>query len=209
VVIYGDPAVIAMEVFIRGLGVSCGCEAKQFVPEPRMNVHKHARMTSHGRLLTWCADEHFVLPIAAGIWLLSRAGSVGQRREADHLMTSVAVAAVLPHLSDCAGPPGPPGDPGSKAWHSSLRQTLRRLSFGARDACRSHRVGDRRRVSPCSALRLDNRRASGRQLLAHWTTDVLAGLAMGIGVERMLRSLSFKPTDSRRARTSRVRRQRF
>ena len=109
------------------------------------------------RILTWCADEHLVLPIAAGFWLLSRAGSAGQRREADHLMTSVGVAAVLTasrETSDCAGAPGPPGDPWPKAWHSSLRQTLRRLSFGARDACRSHRVGDLRRGSP-SCYRAD------------------------------------------------------
>lgn len=50
------------------------------------------------RILTRCADEHLVLPVAAGIWFLSRAGSAGQRREADHLITSIAVAAVLPHL---------------------------------------------------------------------------------------------------------------
>ena len=49
-------------------------------------------------ILSWCADEHLVIPIAAGIWLLSRSGNARQRREADHLISGVAVAAVLPHL---------------------------------------------------------------------------------------------------------------
>jgi undecaprenyl-diphosphatase len=35
-------------------------------------------------------------------------------------------------------------------------------------------------------------------LLAHWTSDVLAGLVMGVGIERLLRFLWFKPGDPRR-----------
>ena len=161
------------------------------------------------RILTWCADEHFVLPIAAGIWLLSRAGSAGQRREADHLMTSVAVAAVLPHLLkhliaqerpdrlEIHGPrhgiprSGRPYDafPSGHAMHVG--------------AIASAISGAAPRAAPFVWTIGGLVAATRIVLLAHWTTDVLAGLAMGIGVERMLRLLSFKPTDSRRTRISR------
>ena len=93
------------------------------------------------RILTWCADEHLALPIAAGIWLLSRAGSVGtsRGRPSYNQRCGGGGAAASLETSDCAAAPGPPGDPWSKAWQSLLRQTLRRLSFGARDACRPSR----------------------------------------------------------------------
>jgi len=144
------------------------------------------------RILTWCTDEHLVLPITAGIWLLSRTGSAGQRREADHFTTSVAVAAVLPHLMKRLiaqerpdrleihgrrhGIPrsGRPYDafPSGHAMHVGAIASAM-SDFAPRAAPYVWTIG-----GLVAATRI--------VLLAHWTTDVLAGLAMGIGVERML-----------------------
>jgi undecaprenyl-diphosphatase len=50
------------------------------------------------RLLTWAADEHLLLAISAALWLASRDGDDRARRQADHLVLSVAATAILPHL---------------------------------------------------------------------------------------------------------------
>jgi membrane-associated phospholipid phosphatase len=50
------------------------------------------------RVLTWAADEHVLGVIAGGLWLSARAGNERERRQTDHLVLSVVVTAILPHL---------------------------------------------------------------------------------------------------------------
>jgi len=50
------------------------------------------------RVLTWAADEHVLGVIAGGLWLAARAGNERERRQTDHLVLSVVVTAILPHL---------------------------------------------------------------------------------------------------------------
>ena len=60
------------------------------------------------RLLTWIADEHLLVAITAGLWLAARRADDDARRQADHLVLSVAAAAVLPH-PQAADRPGAAG----------------------------------------------------------------------------------------------------
>jgi PAP2 superfamily len=50
------------------------------------------------RVLTWAADEHVLGVIAGGLWLAARAGNERERRHTDHLVLSVVLTAILPHL---------------------------------------------------------------------------------------------------------------
>src|SRR3954469_14082059 len=148
------------------------------------------------RVLTWAADEHVLLAIAAGLWLTSRQGSLRRRRQTDHLLLSVAATAILPHLLkrlfDQKRPDrqmihgrrygiprsGKPYDafPSGHAMHVG--------AIASAVSCVSPRVAP-------LAWGLGGLVAATRiVLLAHWTTDVLAGLTMGALVERCLRPLS-------------------
>jgi membrane-associated phospholipid phosphatase len=161
-------------------------------------VARHASPAVEGpaRLLTWAADEHVLLAISAALWLASRDGDDHARRQADHLMLSVGATAILPHL---------------------LKRVIdqerpdRRMIHGRRHGiprsgkpCDAFPSGHAMHVgavasavswaSPKSApvaWGLGGLVAATRiVLLAHWTTDVLAGLVMGALVERCLRPLS-------------------
>ena len=144
------------------------------------------------RLLTWAADEHVLYVVAAGLWLAARAGDERERRQTDHL----ALTAILPHLL--------------KRLIDQERRPDRSMVHGRRHGIpRSGKAYDAfpsghamhvgavasavSRAYPKSApiaWGLGGLIAATRiVLLAHWTTDVLAGLAMGALVERCLRPL--------------------
>lgn len=147
------------------------------------------------RLLTWVADEHVLYVIAAGLWLASREGDKRQRGQTDHLVLSVVVTAILPHLlkrlidqerpDRCMihgrrhGIPrsGKPYDafPSGHAMHVGAVASAVSWAFPRR-APIAWGVG-----GLVALTRII--------LLAHWTTDVLAGLTMGVLVERCLRPL--------------------
>src|ERR1700748_2597521 len=50
------------------------------------------------KVVTWGADEHLLLGLAAGWWLLSRGGSASHRLASDHVLVTTIAASVLPHL---------------------------------------------------------------------------------------------------------------
>jgi membrane-associated phospholipid phosphatase len=148
------------------------------------------------RLLTWAADEHVLYVIAAGLWLASREGDKRQRRQTDHMVLSVVATVILPHilkrLIDQERPDrcmvygrrhgiprsGKPFDafPSGHAMHIGAFASAVSWAFPER--------------AP-TAWVLGGLVALTRIiLLAHWTTDVLAGLTMGSLVERCLRPLS-------------------
>jgi membrane-associated phospholipid phosphatase len=148
------------------------------------------------RLLTWVADEHVLLPISAGLWLAARAGDDSQRQQADHLVLSVVATAILPHvlkwLIDQERPDrcmvhgprhgiprsGKPYDafPSGHAMHVGAVASAVSWAF-PKSAPIAWAIG-----GLVAATRI--------VLLAHWTTDVLAGLMMGAFVERCLRPLT-------------------
>ena len=158
--------------------------------------HASPAVERPARLLTWAADEHVLLAIAAALWLASRDGDDHARRQADHLLLSVGATAILPHL-------------------------LKRLidqERPDRQMIHGRRHGIPRSGRPCDAFPSGHAMHVGAVasavswaspklapvawgigglivatrivLLAHWVTDVVAGLVMGALVERSLRPLS-------------------
>ena len=145
------------------------------------------------RALTWGADEKILLVLASIGWLASRRGSEQLRRAGNHALLVTVSASLLPH--------------GLKRLFNQTRPDRRTvighvhgISFSGKpeDAFPSgHALHMGALASAAGALPEDHRRvirtlAIGLSLtrvvvLAHWASDVVAGFALGIVLERTLR----------------------
>jgi membrane-associated phospholipid phosphatase len=145
------------------------------------------------RALTWCADEKVLLALAAAGWIASRDGSEPLRRAGNHALLVTVVAALLPHgfksLFNQTRPDrktvlghingisfsGKREDafPSGHALHmGALASAAGTLPPGPRWSIRALAIG-------LSLTRV--------AILAHWASDVVAGFAIGVGLERLLR----------------------
>jgi membrane-associated phospholipid phosphatase len=170
-------------------------------------IAAHARpgIEEASRALTWGADEHVLLALSVAGWLYAHVRRSTARPFANHLLTVSVVTAVLPHIL--------------KSFIDQTRPdrlTLQGHSRGipisgnSRDAFPSgHAVHMGALASAAGVLPRGPRRilraaAVGLSLtrivlLAHWTTDVLAGFALGAAVERLLRPRELvEATDKKR-----------
>ncbi len=148
------------------------------------------------RALTWGADEKVLLILAAAGWLASRGADEPLRRTGDHALLVTVAASLLPHglkrlfdqtrpdrttvLGHMHGIPlsGNRKDafPSGHALHmGALASAAGALPAGPRLAVRMLAVG-------LSLTRI--------AVLAHWASDVVAGFALGAGLERLLRALT-------------------
>ena len=143
------------------------------------------------RILTWLADEKLMLTAVAMFWATVRLepGSAKVRREADRMLLGVAIAGLLPHLfkhiinrrrPDRAVVHGPRhGIPRSgDAWDSF--PSGHAVHIGAL-------AGPLLRAAPSAArpflgAGLAGLAATRVLLLAHYASDVLAGLLIGVGI---------------------------
>jgi membrane-associated phospholipid phosphatase len=153
--------------------------------------------TEHAaQALTWGADEHVLTALAAAWWFYSRRQPRGQRNAADHILITTLVASALPHLLKTVFDQRRPD-----------RLTVRGhwrgvpLSGNSMDAFPSgHAVHIGALASAASQLPRKPRNviwfvgaglvATRVLLLAHWTSDVIVGLAIGSLTERLLRRLT-------------------
>lgn len=152
--------------------------------------------------LTWGADEHVLGGLALAWWLCSRFGDAPQRRSGNHLLLCSVVVAALPHVF--------------KKFIDQTRPDRRTLvghfrgvpfSGKRKDAFPSgHALHIGALVSATSGLAPRYRNMvwgigaalvlTRVVLLAHWVTDVAAGLVLGAASERLLRRVTgFKPND--------------
>ena len=109
-------------------------------------------MERPARVLTWAADEHILGVIAGGLWLAARGGNERERRQSDHLVLSVVVTAILPHLLkrliDQKRPPW------AATGHTPFGQALRCFSVWPCHACRRGRFRRLLGLSKVGARRL-------------------------------------------------------
>ena len=152
------------------------------------------------RVLTWAADEHVLGVIAGGLWLAARAGNDRERRQTDHLALSIVVTAILPHLlkrlidqkrpDRCMVHGARRGIPRSGKPYDAF-PSGHAMHVGAVASAVSWAYPKSAPV----AWGLGGLIAATRiVILAHWTTEVLAGLAMGALVERCVRPPSERRT---------------
>ena len=158
--------------------------------------YTNPRTEQAASIMTWGADEHVLLAIAAGWWLYCRRDSVHQRRNSDHILATTLVASILPHLLKSMFDQQRPD-------RLTVRGHLHGVPFSGKptDAFPSgHAVHVGALASAATVLPPARRNivwAFGAGLvltrvvlLAHWTSDVLVGLALGAFTERLMRFFS-------------------
>ncbi|OAF15936.1 phosphatase PAP2 family protein [Bradyrhizobium neotropicale] len=172
--------------------------------------HTNSKLERTAETLTWGADEHVLLALAAAGWLYVQFQRPEERPVANHILTVSLATAVLPHVLKSVFDQTRPD-------RLTIRGHRRGVPFSGRpnDAFPSgHAVhmgalasaagllptGPRRLVRSVAVLLSLTRVA----LLAHWASDVVAGFSLGVLVERLLRPPTL--TRPRRSRlTSRTR----
>lgn len=144
-------------------------------------------------LLTWGGDEHVLCGLTAAWWLYCRNNGARRRRDSDHVLLTTLAVTVIPHALKAVfdqerpdrltvrghlhGVPysGKPRDafPSGHALHvGALASAATVLPPAQRNVVWS--------LGACVVL-------TRIVLLAHWTSDVVAGLAIGALTERLLR----------------------
>ena len=146
--------------------------------------------------LTWAADEKVLCALALGWWACCRGRTANDRRASNHILFVTVAASVLPHLMKLAFTQTRPD-------RLTLRGHLRGVPFSGKgdhafpsghaihvgalaSAATELPAGPRRAIWAAGAGLLLTRIV----LLAHWTSDVVAGLLLGVGLERVLRPIT-------------------
>jgi undecaprenyl-diphosphatase len=153
--------------------------------------------TEHvAQAVTWGADEHVLLVLTAAWWLYARGQPRRRRKAADHILLTTLVASGLPHvLKTLFDQPRPDRLTVRGHWRGVP------LSGNRYDAFPSgHALHVGALASAASRFPRKQRNAvwlvgaglvaTRILLLAHWTSDVIAGLAIGAITERLLRRLT-------------------
>ncbi|WP_456658209.1 phosphatase PAP2 family protein [Bradyrhizobium sp. JR3.5] len=153
------------------------------------------------RGLTWGADEKVLLVLATAGWLASRGRGAAPERAGNHALLVTVAASLLPH--------------GLKLLFNQTRPDRltvvghlngvsisgkREDAFPSGHALHMGALASAAATLPASARRIIQGLAVGLSLtrivvLAHWTSDVIAGFALGAGLERLLRLWTGYPGD--------------
>ena len=146
-------------------------------------------------IITWGADGHVLTAQAVGWWLWSRSKPPAQRRASDHVLLTTLAAVLLPHLLKTQLDQVRPhrrtvrghlhGIPLSGKGSMRFPQAMPCMSeplLPPRTNCRRPGETWSGPLVPLSRRRI--------VLLAHWASDVIAGLAIGAALERLMRRLT-------------------
>jgi undecaprenyl-diphosphatase len=144
-------------------------------------------------LLSWGADEHILLALAASFWLYARGADARARTASNHLLLTTAAVTLLPHVLKRIFDQERPD-------RATIRGHLNGVPFSGKalDAFPSgHALHVGALASAATELPPAERNVAWGVggilvltrvvLLAHWASDVVAGLAIGAAVERLLR----------------------
>jgi membrane-associated phospholipid phosphatase len=159
----------------------------------RISDHASPEVEQIAGILTWGADEHVVCALAAGWWLYCRHRSARHRTDSNHVLLTTLAVTLLPHLLKLVFDQKRPD-------RLMVRGHLHGVPFSGKafDAFPSgHAIHVGALASAATVLPPAKRGLvwsigaglvlTRVVLLAHWTSDVIAGLAIGAAVERLLR----------------------
>jgi undecaprenyl-diphosphatase len=170
--------------------------------------HTDPALEQTARTLTWGADEHVLLPLAAAGWLYAQLRQPQHRPVANHVLVISLATAALPHLLKSVVDQTRPD-----------RLTIRGhwrgipLSGRSRDAFPSGHAVHMGALASAAALLAPAPRRLVRSiavalsltrvaLLAHWASDVAAGFTLGVIIERSLRPLMLRKPRQRQCTDS-------
>jgi len=159
----------------------------------RISNHTGSELEQFSKILTWGADEHVVCMLAAAWWLYCRGRSAQDRISSNHILLTTLAVSLLPHLLKSVFDQKRPD-------RVMIRGHLHGVPFSGKpyDAFPSgHAIHVGAMASAATVLPPNQRNlvwsigasliGTRIVLLAHWTSDVLAGLAIGAAVERLMR----------------------
>jgi membrane-associated phospholipid phosphatase len=155
-------------------------------------AHTTPRIEKAAEVVTWGADEHVLIALTFAWWLYARRRS-RERQAADHVLLTTLTASAMPHLLKTVFDQERPDRLTLRGHRRGVPISGKRL-----DAFPSgHAMHVGALASAASILPARQRNAvwlTGAALvttrvvlLAHWTSDVVAGLAIGAVLERLLR----------------------
>jgi undecaprenyl-diphosphatase len=169
-----------------------------------ISAHTGRSIEHAAEYVTWGADEHVLTALAAGWWFYTRGRPAHESRAADHVLLTALVASALPHVLKRVFDQERPD-------RRTIRGHWRGVPFSGKkwDAFPSgHAVHIGALASAASRLPQSQRNlvwtlGAGLVLtrvvmLAHWASDVAAGLAVGALTERLLRFVTGYGRDDRR-----------
>ena len=149
--------------------------------------------------LTWGADEHVLCVLAGGWWLYSRSSGSASRRAGNHVLLTTLVSSALPHILKKMFNQERPDRLTVRGYWRGV--PLSGKALGAFPSGHAVHIGAL--ASAASVLPSRQRNtlwAIGAGLvltrivlLAHWTSDVAAGLAVGALTERLMRRVTGFP----------------
>jgi membrane-associated phospholipid phosphatase len=150
-------------------------------------------MEKTAEALTWGADEHLLCAAAAVWWLYCRGRPARERVASNHVLITTVAATILPHLMKHLFTQERPD-----RW--SMEAHLRGAPFSGSPLQAfpsGHALHVGALASAASRLRPPQRAIAWTTgavlvftrvfLLAHWVSDVVAGLALGAILERLIR----------------------
>jgi len=155
--------------------------------------HTNSGIEQTAGALTWAADEHVLIVLALGWWIYCRNKDAVTRRQSDHILLTTAAAAILPHIIKKAVNQERPdrrtvyghlhGVPFSGKKYDAF-PSGHALHAGALASAATVLPPAQRNSVWAAVLVLVTTRVV---LMAHWMSDVAAGFAMGVVLERAIR----------------------
>jgi len=157
-------------------------------------AHTNTGIEHAAETLTWGADEHVLLAVVAAGWLYAHFLQPRlQRRIANHVLTVSLVTALLPHVLKSVFDQTRPDRLTVRGHHNGAPVSGKaRDAFPSGHAVHMGALASAAGLLPPTPRRLVRSAAVALSLtriavLAHWTSDVVAGFALGAAVERLLR----------------------
>jgi len=171
--------------------------------------HTNRRAESLARTLTWGADEKLLFGLTVLGWLACRRSNERSRRVADHFLACAIASAILPHVMKRAiDQERPDRLTVAGHWRGVPISGNRWDAFPSGHAVHVGALASAATLLPpryrAGALVVGGVLVATRViLLAHWLTDVLAGLVIGTAIERSLRQLTQPDAEPKRRDVSR------
>ncbi|WP_369725766.1 phosphatase PAP2 family protein [Bradyrhizobium sp. LLZ17] len=157
-------------------------------------AHTNPGIEHAAETLTWGADEHVLLALVAAGWLSAHLLQPRrQRRIANHVLTVSVATALLPHVLKSVFDQTRPDRLTVRGHQNGAPVSGRaRDAFPSGHAVHMGAIASAAGLLPPTPRRLVRSVAVALSLtriavLAHWTSDVVAGFALGAAVERLLR----------------------
>ncbi|MBB4371848.1 undecaprenyl-diphosphatase [Bradyrhizobium sp. cir1] len=158
--------------------------------------HTNSGLEQTAQTLTWAADEHVLLALAAAGWFYAQLRRPEARPAANHILAVTLVTAMIPHALKSIFDQTRPDRTTVRGHRNGVP-----FSGRARNAFPSGHAMHMGGLASAAGLLPKGPRRTVRfitvalsltrvVLLAHWASDVLAGFSLGVVVERLLRPLT-------------------